>query len=266
LCQVRNSDDSYHETNTRTKLAVSKLSSHSEIPGENDLGFWWGFEQEYFVTDGRRPVGFPAGSYPEPQGRYYCGVGGSKVNHRDLAMDHMYECLERGIEITGVNAEVALSQWEYQVFSRDTLKACDDLWMSRYLLHRLAEQHGVGIDMSPKPLKGDWNGSGCHTNFSNVTMREGESKKYFTKYLDNLEASHDLHIASYGADNEERLTGEHETQHIDKFTFGLGDRGASVRIPNSVVKNNWCGYLEDRRPASNCDPYSVARLIIEAAP
>ena len=264
LCGVMNADETFHETNMRIKLATSRL--HNDIPGENNLGFWWGFEQEYFIMEGTLPAGFPSHGYPKAQGEFYCGVGDDNVKHRELAEFHMYECLDLGIEITGINAEVALGQWEYQVFNKDTLKACDDLWMSRYILHKISEERNVRIDLTPKPVKGDWNGSGCHTNFSDKIMRSGASRQYFKKYLSNLEGRHNLHIENYGESNEERLTGEHETQHVKEFSYGIGDRGASIRIPNIVIKNDWCGYLEDRRPAANCNPYKVAKLIIEAKP
>jgi glutamine synthetase len=265
LCEVYNTDGTPHESNSRAKLAVSRLSTN-DIAGINDMGFWWGFEQEYFIMQNGSPAGFPQNGFPRSQGEYYCGVGNSNVKFRDLANCHMSDCIACGIEITGINAEVALGQWEYQCFSKDTLKACDDLWISRYLLHRLSERFCVSIDMSPKPVEGDWNGSGCHTNFSNREMREEGSKDYFKNFLDSLEERHSLHIENYGDGNDMRLTGLHETQHISKFSFGVGDRGASIRIPNSVKQNGWRGYLEDRRPSSNCDPYKVAKLIIEASP
>lgn len=264
LCEVMNPDGSAHKTNSRRELASSIL--HLDTPGINNFGFWWGFEQEYFMMKNGKPVGFPLAGYPKPQGEFYCAVGSSNVEGRVYAEWHMYECLEYGIEITGINAEVTLGQWEYQCFNKDTLKACDDLWVSRYMLHKLTEHQGITIDITPKPIKGDWNGSGCHANFSNQQMRESGNKEYFDKYLVNLEERHDLHISSYGESNHQRLTGLHETQHISKFSYGIGNRGASIRIPVSVEKEGWKGYLEDRRPASNCDPYKVAKLIIAAMP
>ncbi|MDH3711523.1 MAG: glutamine synthetase, partial [Cyclobacteriaceae bacterium] len=73
----------------------------------------------------------------------------------------------------------------------------------------------------------------------------------------------DSHIEVYGADNHLRLTGLHETQAIDQFSYGISDRGASIRIPIATVDNGWKGWLEDRRPASNGDPYKVAARIIK---
>jgi glutamine synthetase len=226
--------------------------------------YWWGFEQEYFITKDFVPLGFPKGGYPKPQGLYYCGVGGNQVRGRKLVEKHLLKCLEMGIQLTGTNAEVAVGQWEFQCFGDDTLKACDDLWVSRYVLYRLAEEYKAYVNLSPKPVHGDWNGSGCHTNFSNENMRTKGGKEYFEKIFASFAERHDHHIINYGENNELRLTGLHETQHIGTFSWGVGDRGASIRVPNAVEKDGWVGYLEDRRPASNCDPYRVATVIVEA--
>jgi len=255
FCEVLNADGSSHVTNARAKLRSLKNNFCAKE-------FWWGFEQEYFITNKSIPLGFPEDGYPEPQGIYYCGVGGDQVRGRNLALFHLCFCLDIGIELTGINAEVAIGQWEYQCFAKDTLKACDDLWMSRYLLYKLTEEKSWNINISPKPVKGDWNGSGCHTNFSTKLMRETGGKERFEKILNALQNAHADHIASYGAGNENRLTGLHETQRIDTFSWGVADRGASIRVPSSVEQNEWRGYLEDRRPASNCDPYKVAEKIV----
>jgi len=257
LCEVMNADGTPHETNTRAQLRRD-VSQHTVEPE-----FWWGFEQEYFITSAGRPLGFPPIGMPDPQGRYYCGVGGNQVRGRALVETHLQKCLNMGIKLTGTNAEVAIGQWEYQCFAKDTLQACDDLWMSRYVLHRMAEQFDCDIDLSPKPVAGDWNGSGCHTNFSNKHMREVGGEKYFANLLESLKTRHALHIAGYGENNDQRLTGEHETQHIETFSWGVADRGASIRVPNVTANHGWKGYVEDRRPAANCDPYKVAMLIVE---
>lgn len=258
LCEVMNADGTPHSSNMRAKLReVSDFA--------NNHDFWWGFEQEYFLTKNRKPLGFPEGGYPDPQGLYYCGVGGNQVEGRNVVLRHLEQCLSMGIELTGVNAEVAAGQWEFQCFGNNTLKACDDLWVSRYMLYRIAEEFELDADIRPKPVKGDWNGSGCHTNFSDMSMRDGSGgKQHFDKILESLRKRHDQHIKGYGEDNDQRLTGLHETQHFQAFTSGVADRGASVRIPSDTARN-WSGYLEDRRPASNCDPYWVALLILEAA-
>ncbi len=256
LCEVLNPDGSPHKSNSRNELSIlyKKFKKKS---------YWWGYEQEYFITNEFVPLGFPQGGYPRPQGLYYCGVGGNQVVGREFVEQHMAWCLAMGIELTGINAEVAVGQWEYQCFSKDTLKACDDLWMSRYLLYKLSEKNQWDIDISPKPISGDWNGSGCHTNFSFKEMRKNWSKEKMEDLMTRFEKNHLKHIRNYGKDNDKRLTGLHETQHIDNFSWGVGDRGASIRIPTSVEQNSWCGYIEDRRPASNIDPYIVARTIME---
>ena len=253
LCEVLNSDGKHHETNDRAKL------------GKDDEDFWVGFEQEYFIRSGHNKpiIGFNNGGIIDPQGTYYCGVGGQMVG-RSLTEQHLDMCLEYEIGIEGTNAEVALGQWEYQVFAKGKLKAADDLWMSRYFLYKIAEKYGNQIELHPKPLiTGDWNGSGLHTNFSNKRMRETGGEKYFKSIFASFESRMNEHIENYGSDNHLRLTGKHETQSINKFSWGVSDRGASIRVPK-VVGETWKGYLEDRRPASNANPYCILNVICES--
>jgi len=258
LCEVNNIDGTPHSTNSRAALR--------EIHKDCKEEFWWGFEQEYFIMEKSNLIlGWREYFEPPPQGLYYCGVGSFNAVGRGLVEEHLHKCLKMGIKLTGVNAEVALGQWEYQCFAKDTLKACDDLWVSRYVLSRLAEKSGYDINLHPKPVAGDWNGSGCHTNFSTEWMRSGfYGEQGIIDLMTTFEKNKDKHMAVYGEDNDQRLTGDHETQSIDKFSYGVGDRGASIRIPYSMADNNWAGYIEDRRPASNCDPYEVAAVIIES--
>jgi glutamine synthetase len=251
LCEVLNPDGTPHITNTRSEA------------GEEQSDIWFGFEQEYTIIEDGRPLGFPKNGYPEPQGKYYCGVGAGLVGGRQFVDRHLEMCLEAGIDITGTNAEVLLGQWEYQVFSKGKLKAGDDLWMSRYILQQMSEDYGFKIEFHPKPVQGDWNGSGLHCNFSNQMMREVGGEDYFQVLFHRLEEGHDYHIAHYGSSNELRLTGKHETQSIDTFSWGISDRGASIRVPLSTSLE-WKGYVEDRRPASNGDPYKIVKVISEA--
>jgi glutamine synthetase len=252
LCEVMNADGTPHETNTRSNL----------IGEQEDL--WFGFEQEYFIYDRKNKciLGHDENNL-EPQGKYYCGVG-EYVAGRDFVEEHMNMCLNYGIDITGINAEVALGQWEYQVFSKGKLKAGDDLWMSRYFLHKISEKYGHGIDLHPKPLQyGEWNGSGLHANFSNDYMRNVGGEEYFKSLFASFNARHNEHIKHYGSHNELRLTGNFETQSIDKFSWGVSDRGASIRVPQETAKN-WKGYVEDRRPGSNADPYKIIYQIVKS--
>ena len=251
MCEVQNGDHETHISNMRA--AAAKIVTDE---------WWFGFEQEYFFTDEKgEPLGWENGT-PRPQGDYYCGVGASNVEGREISELHLEACLEAGIELTGTNAEVALGQWEYQCLGKG-IKAADDLWVSRYLLYKIAEDFGVGVNIHPKPKTGDWNGSGMHTNFSNDEMRTKGSESLYTSLCEKLGNVHDDAIDAYGSDNDKRLTGLHETQSIDKFSYGISDRGASIRIPIHTVEHNWNGYLEDRRPASNADPYRIINHIVD---
>jgi len=251
ICEVLNANGTPHVSNARDLIT-------------DDPEFWFGFEQEYVLLDGDKPVGFPKDGYPAPQGPYYCGVGNGKVAARAMVEEHLDICLEAGIGVTGINAEVMLGQWEFQVLGKGAYKACDDLIAARYFLYRLSEEYGLTVELHPKPVKGDWNGSGMHVNFSNKEMREVGGKDLFIAICESFRPVHEEHIAVYGSSNEQRLTGLHETQSIDQFSYGVSDRGASIRIPVSVPANDWKGYLEDRRPASNADPYKVSRRIMQS--
>jgi len=250
-------------------------NSRASIPDDPDA--WFGFEQEYFFFEDGAPLGFPTGGYPAPQGPYYTGVGYSSVGSiaREIVEKHLDICLDAGINHEGINAEVAKGQWEYQIFGKGSRKAADQMWVARYLLARLAEGYGIDIELQCKPLRGpfgaalDWNGSGMHANFSTKHIREVGGKEYFEKLMAEFSKNLDEHIAVYGPDNHLRLTGLHETQSIDTFSYGLADRGASIRMPLSFIKDGYKGYLEDRRPNSAADPYLVAGRIlktVEAVP
>jgi glutamine synthetase len=227
---------------------------------------WFGLEQEYFIVDYKTnlPLGFNSSSNPEAHGKYYCGVGTGNAICRSIPETHLDYCLLAGIKICGLNAEVAPAQWEYQIGPCIGIDAGDHLWVSRYILNRIAESYGYNISYHPKPLGTDldWNGSGCHTNFSTKLMREENGIKYIYDAIERLSENHTLHMASYGENNKLRMSGYHETSSYDNFTFGIANRSASVRIPNSVL-NDSKGYFEDRRPASNCDPYLVTSLIMQ---
>ena len=250
MCEVETGEHKTHPSNMRAGAAQVVTDE-----------WWFGFEQEYFFTDmNGEPLGWEDGT-PRPQGDYYCGVGATNVKGREISEVHLEACLAAGIEITGTNAEVALGQWEYQCFGKG-IKAADDLWVSRYLLYKIAEDYEIGVNIRPKPKTGDWNGSGMHTNFSNDEMRNNGSEKLYHSLCDKLGEAHEDGINAYGSDNDMRLTGLHETQSIDQFSYGVSDRGASIRIPIYTVENNWNGYLEDRRPASNADPYRIVQHIV----
>jgi glutamine synthetase len=241
-----------HPTNSRATI-------------DDDEGTWFGFEQEYFFYQDGRPLGFPEAGFPAPQGPYYTGVGYKNVGPiaREIVEEHIDLCLAAGINIEGINAEVAKGQWEFQIFGKGSRRAADEMWVARYILARSCEKHCIDVEWRCKPIRGDWNGSGMHANFSTTHMREKGGKEYFEKLMAAFNTHRDEHIAVYGPDNHLRLTGLHETQSIDKFSYGLADRGASIRVPHSFVNSGYKGYLEDRRPNSAADPYLVASRIIK---
>ena len=254
MTEVLNADGTPHRTNGRATI------------DDDDDDFWFGFEQEYFLWDPSTnlPPGFPHAGYPRPQGPYYCSVGANNAYGREIIEEHLDLCLEAGLNVEGINAEVAAGQWEFQVFAKGAQKAGDETWVARYILERTAEKYGLAIEWHPKPLGDtDWNGSGMHANFSNGVMRDSGEQDVFTKICEEFGKNIDRHISVYGAENDQRLTGKHETQSIDQFSYGVSDRGASIRIPVGTVEDGWKGRLEDRRPASNADPYKVAAAIVK---
>ncbi len=254
MTEVLNADSTPHVSNGRATIE------------DEDDDFWFGFEQEYFFWDPEtnRPIGFPAGGYPAPQGPYYCGVGGQNAVGRDMKDEHLELCLAAGLNVEGTNGEVATGQWEFQIFAKGARDAGDQIWVARYMLERLTERYGLMINWHPKPLgQLDWNGSGMHANFSNTLIRTAGSKTKIEEVCEAFRPVVDEHIAVYGAYNDQRLTGLHETAAITDFSYGVSDRGASIRIPVYTANNGWSGYLEDRRPASNADPYKVAARIIK---
>ena len=246
-------------------LVMCDTEKRSAIDFEDSDDYWFGFEQEYFIMDRNTqlPLGFPLGGYPGPQGLYYCSVGGRNTHGRDFVEEHADLCLDAGLTFEGINQEVASGQWEFQLFAKGAKKAGDEIWIARYLLDRLTEKYGYYIEYHPKPVKGDWNGSGMHANFSNTTLRTCGSKEVYEQICEAFRPVTKEHISVYGAYNDQRLTGLHETASIHDFSYGVSDRGASIRIPIMVVENGWKGWLEDRRPASNGDPYKIAARIVE---
>jgi len=255
MCEVFNADGTAHVSNMRAALrALAERYRHEEP--------LFGIEQEYTFFKGAKPLGWPDNGFPAPQGGYYCGVGADEVFGRPIVEKHLELCLKAGLLISGINSEVMPAQWEFQVGPLGALDVCDQLWLARWLLYRIAEDVGVSATLYPKPIKGDWNGAGAHTNFSTKAMRAPGGIATIKSACEKLSTRRAEHIAVYGEHNAERLTGLHETCSINDFKYGVGDRGASVRIPTPVA-NAGCGYLEDRRPAANMDPYQVCAKLIE---
>ncbi len=253
MCEVLDTDLTPHESNTRAACAAAAEKYADHDP-------WFGLEQEYtFFKDGR-PHGWPIGGFPAPQGGYYCGVGADEIWGRDVVEAHTEHCMNAGLDISGTNAEVMIGQWEFQIGPVGPVELGDQVWMARWLLYRTAEDFDISAHLMPKPVQGDWNGAGAHTNFSTNGTRDNYDAVITA--CEALRRAHDDHITHYGAGIEERLTGLHETAPWTEFSYGVSDRGASVRIPWQVHREGK-GYIEDRRPNANVDPYVVTRLITE---
>lgn len=263
LCEVLNPDGTPHPTNQRARL--KELMDKGGAQHDPLIGF----EQEYTFFNEQTPLGWPKGGYPAPQGPFYCGVGSSKAFGREIVEDHMNVCSAAGLALYGINAEVMPGQWEFQVGYRgreeaaDPLTISDHLWVARYFLHRIAEGYGVTVSLSNKPIHGDWNGAGMHTNFSTALMRDkGTGMSTIEKAIQHLGENHASHVQEYGFGLADRLTGLHETCDINQFRSGVSDRGASIRIPVATSQKGY-GYIEDRRPGANSDPYRVSAKLVE---
>ena len=265
LCETFDKDNKPLDTNTR-HLA------HEVFNLVKDEKPWFGIEQEYFIIGDKYPISRYGDQTiklenggREPlikQGQYYCSVGNKNAFYREVAEEHMKLCINAGLTISGINAEVAPCQWEYQIGPCEGIESGDQLWMSRWIMERLSEKHNVFIDWSPKPFS-QINGSGCHTNFSTLTMRSPGGIQCIYNAIEKLRTNHHEHMLVYGLDNDKRMSGDYETAKFNEFSFDVSrpvDRGASIRVGYDTIGNS-CGYFEDRRPASNMDPYLVTSKI-----
>ncbi len=253
LCEVELTDFTPHATNTRAACVAAASLYADQEP-------MFGIEQEYTFFQHGRPLGWPPDGFPAPQGPYYCGTGGEKMVGREIVEAHTLACMKAGLAIEGTNAEVMMGQWEFQIGILPPPLVGDHLWMARWLLNRIAEDHDVVVSLDAKPMPGDWNGAGAHTNFSTRAMREGWDP--IITACEALGQDPIAHVENYGAGIKDRLTGAHETAHWSEFSYGASDRGASVRIP-WIAAQQRKGWIEDRRPNANMDPYVVTRMIME---
>ncbi len=189
-------------------------------------------------------------------------MGAENAFGRMVVEAHYRACLYAGLKISGINAEVLPGQWEYQIGPCVGISSGDHCWMARFIMFRVCEDFGVTCSFDPKPIPGDWNGSGCHTNYSTEAMRVDGGYAAILKAIEKLGKKHREHIEVYGEGNVRRLTGAHETANINTFAYGVANRGASIRIPRDAERLKK-GYFEDRRPAANCDPYVVTAKIFD---
>ena len=226
---------------------------------------WFAMEQEYVIMDPKtkRPFNWPENGFPSPQGPYYCSNGAAAWG-RHIAEEHLAACVYMGVRISGLNAEVLPSQWEYQVGPSTGIEAGDHAVAARWLLIRVAAQHGLDIAFESKPVRGDWNGSGMHTNYSTEEMRKAGGIAAIHAAIAKIDPNHPRDVLLYGDDNKVRLTGLHETSSMTKFTSGVGTRNTSCRIPVQCAADG-CGYLEDRRPSASADPYLVTATLFASS-
>ena len=254
LCEVMNYDGTPHKTNYRTVLQMAEAQCTDEP--------WIGFEQEFTFMD--RKTGEPLGFgelKPTEQGQYYCGVGADCIVGRDVMLEFEQRCHAANLKIEGINAEVMPGQWEYQTPPLSPMRAADNLWITRYILERICENKGVVVSFDPKPHE-NWNGAGCHTNYSNNVIRERLTDDEITQLMDCLWGHHQQHMESCGEGFRRRMTGDCETSDWQQFSWGVGDRGASIRVPTRCY-NEQKGYIEDRRPCANIDPYRLIFSLLE---
>lgn len=259
LCEVYD-ENGPHKSNTRHKMvSVSDKLDPMQLT-------WYGYEQEYFLMDlfDNRPYG--AINLDEiKQGPYYCSSG-HNISGREIAEKHLAACLYMRLNVSGTNSEVMYGQWEYQIGPVTAVSGADELWISRWVMTRVCEDYNCKFSLHPKPFNStEYNGSGMHVNFSIADMRHPSSiqkKKAVEHVINCLERTHEKHIEVYGYGNAERLTGHNETCDIKTFKSGIGNRGASIRIPKNAFDDGANTYIEDRRPGSNADPYEIVEALL----
>lgn len=259
LCETRLPSGKPHPTNTR------QLANEIFKNDKNDSMF--GIEHEFFALHANnKPIHVqdPDGS---DKSDFYCGVGHGKSYGRPYLEEVFESCLTAGLNVTGYNMEVAAGQMEIQVCAKG-IDAADQSMLLKYIIHRVAEKYKYIITFDAKPrftVDCNLNGSGCHVNFSTKRMRQEECYDHIMDFINNLQNGHEETMKLYGDDNKKRLSGTHETSEFNKFTFGVGNRCASIRIPNETFKNKR-GYIEDRRPSSSADMYIVTSHLLSNYP
>jgi glutamine synthetase len=249
LCDTYDINSVPNKFSTRANVINTFLTNSNLIP-------WYGLEQEYVfmnaLNDGIYGWDMTNPALWPQQNDHYCGLSIYCKKLRPIVEDHYNRCLKIGINISGFNAEVMPSQWEFQIGPSVGIDAADDLVTARYILERLAESNDLYINYHPKPLP-NYNGSGCHHNFSTTQTRQLNAdtcRAFYSLLFEKFNAKHEETMKYYGANNTLRLTGIHETSNMTNFTYDIGTRHTSIRVPVNTYT-----YFEDRRPAASIDPY-----------
>ena len=246
LCDTYTSNGNPTQSNHR--YSASKIFTDEMV---SEYEPWFGLEQEYFIVIPGKNV---------TTANFYCRLPDTIIE-QTIVEEHMKLCIEAGLTISGINSEVSPYQWEFQIGPSQGINAADELVVAGFLLEKVALKYGVKINYHPKP-SAYINGSGCHINFSTNKTRDENGITEIYRCIQQLSETHDDLIKVYGEHNDMRLTGMHETSSYTTFSWGVGTRNTSLRIPNKVMKEGR-GYFEDRRPASNMDPYLATSTLFK---
>ncbi|XP_070391237.1 glutamine synthetase-like isoform X1 [Dermacentor albipictus] len=261
LCEVLNADEQPHETNTRHPCKKAMEAVKEEEP-------WFGIEQEYAILEQNGvPIGWPKQSHSlKCCQSYFYAVGSENTAGRQVADAHIKACSYAGVKLYGSNVEAVISQWEYQIGPLPGVETGDHLWISRYILQRVAEDFGVVVSFEPRPFKSlKMPGCAGHINFSTKSSRSEGGLDWINKAIAKLELKHELHLKAYDPRkdaNKERLRGNLMATPSREFSAAVSAKTVCVRIPR-LTKVAGRGFFEDRRPGANVEPYRAMQRLVE---